>query len=86
MGSDYGKCPPLLAFAFPGQSADHFLAGQNGADLFGRPDAQPVALQVEKSHLILTGEDLVARHVDLGREFVSVDGEFAGVGKTLFRS
>ena len=59
-----------------------FLPSKNGADLFSRSDAQPVALQLEKPHLILPGEEFVARHVDFGgREFVSVDVEFAGVDK-----
>src|SRR3569832_2463485 len=73
----------LSAFAFPGESADDFLTliDANGADLFSGSEAQPVTLQLEKSHLVLSGEQLVARDVDLGRELVSVDGEFSGVDK-----
>ena len=47
--------------------------------MFSGSDAQPVTLQLEKSHLILPGEELVARNVDFGRELVSLDGEFSGV-------
>jgi hypothetical protein len=72
------NAPSLSAFAFPGQSADDLLASINGADLFRCSETQLVALQLEKPHLILPGEEFVARHVDFGREFVSVDGEFAG--------
>src|SRR5579872_1178407 len=74
---------PLSVFAFPGQSTDDFftLIDANGADLFSRSEAQPVPLQLEKSHLIQPGKKLVARHVDLGRELVSVDGKLARVDK-----
>src|SRR5437763_9383057 len=47
----------LSAFAFPGQSADNFLADINGADLFRRSEAQLVTLQLEKPHLIQRSEE-----------------------------
>ena len=60
VGSSFAA--PLSAFTFPCQSANDFLADKNGADLFGRSEAQSVAFQLEKSHLIQPGEELVAGH------------------------
>jgi hypothetical protein len=75
-----GASLALSAFAFPSEGAYDFLTGKNGADLFGRSDAQPVALQLEKSHLVLPREKLVPRYVDFGRKLFSVD-LFPGVNK-----
>jgi len=83
MGKKLRQMPRPSAFALPSESADDFLTliDANGADLFRGSQAQPVTLQLEKSHLILPREELVARHVDFGRELVSVDGEFSAVDK-----
>src|SRR5262249_20705941 len=69
----------VLAFALPREGSDHFLAGKNGTDLFSRSNGQIVALQLEKSHLVLAGEKLIPGYVDLGRELVALDCEWTGV-------
>jgi hypothetical protein len=68
-------------FAFPTEGTYDFLPRINGADLLGRSDAQLVVLQLEESHLVLPGEKLVPRYVDLGYKLVSVDCEPSGVCK-----
>ena len=70
---------PVLAFALPGEGSDHFLAGINSTGLFSRSNGQLVALQLEKSHLVLPGQKLIPGYVDLGRELVVLDYEWTGV-------
>src|SRR5215475_15995690 len=67
---------PVLAFALPGKGSDHLLAGINGTGLFSRPNGELVALQLEKSHLVLPGQKLVPGDVDLGGELVALDCEW----------
>src|ERR1043166_1493220 len=69
----------VLAFTLPGEGSDHFLAGINGTGLFSRSNGQLVALQLEKSHLVLPGQKLIPGYVDLGRELVALDCEWTGV-------
>src|SRR6478672_6616172 len=69
----------LLAFALPGAGSDPFPAGINGTGLFSRSNGQLVALQLEKSHLVLPGQKLVPGYVDLGRELVVPDCKWAAV-------
>ena len=64
---------PVLAFTLPGEGSDHFLSGINGAGLLSRSNGQLVALQFEKSNLVLPGQKLIPRYVDLGRKLVIVD-------------
>jgi len=56
-----------------------FPAGINGTGLFSRSNGQLVALQLEKSHLVLPGQKLVPGYVDLGRELVVLDCKWTGV-------
>ena len=53
------RCSAGSTFAFPTEGTYDFLPGINGADLFGRSDAQLVVVQLEESHLVLPGEKLV---------------------------
>src|SRR4030088_1876627 len=71
----------FLALTLPSEGSYHSLAGVDGADLFSRSNAQLVAIQLEESYLVLPGEKLLPRHVDLGRKLVSVYCEFTGVSK-----
>src|SRR5712671_7277734 len=71
----------LLALALPSEGSYHSLAGIDRAGLFSRSNGQLVALQLEESHLVLPGEKLIPRHVDLGSKLVSVYYEFTGVSK-----
>src|SRR4030081_195523 len=64
---------PVLAFALPGEGSDHFLSGINGTGLLRRSNDQLFALQLEKSHLVLPGQKLIPRYVDLGRKLVVLD-------------
>src|SRR5262249_13388454 len=71
--------PGASAFALPGEGSDHFLAGIDGTGLFSRSNGQLVALQLEKSHLVLPGKQLIPGYVDLGRELVALDCEWTSV-------
>jgi len=70
---------PDLAFALPGECPHHFLAGVNGTGLFSRSNGELVAIQLEKSHLVLPRQKLIPGYVDLGRELVALDCEWTRV-------
>ena len=54
------------------------LAWSRGRSI-SRSNGQLVALQLEKSHLVVPGQKLIPGYIDLGRELVVLDCEWAAV-------
>src|SRR3569832_781976 len=74
----------VLACALPAEGSDHLLTGINGAGLLSRSNGLLVALQLEKSDLVLPGKKLIPGYINLGRELVILDCEWAGVDHQRF--